>query len=53
MADEITREALEPGLSADQIQTLIELRVNAGASSCRVEEEGGHSYLVCTWPGQD
>ena len=50
MPDEVTKEPLDPNLSGDEIQTLIDLRVRAGASGCQVETEDGQDYLVCTWP---
>lgn len=38
------------GLNNEEIQRLINERLNAGATSCKVVQEGNHKFLVTEWP---
>jgi len=46
----VVKRELDPGISEEEIDQLIQERTNEGATSCEVVTEGGKKFLVCHYP---
>ena len=46
----VTREPLAAGITAEQIQQLIDEKIGTGATSGEVVTENDQRFLVCQWP---